>query len=199
MEVKVLFSGKLNCISIHPSALHFYRIDFWKKLYQEEKQILLQQYKREMEVYKERKFNAYKELECVHYGLEDIARKQREESEQHYLEKVDSVKSKVCSNLYLLKAKLHLTECVVRARLENHNFLHKILAIGPCMLGQATNDALSKTAFVTFLTIAVHCIEHVKALLNGIDQEFFQFAIADVLRHDGQHAVLVREVFSVRL
>lgn len=48
-----------------------------------------------MDSYKERKFRAHKELECLHYGLESIADDQRQLAENKHLEKVDNIKSKV--------------------------------------------------------------------------------------------------------
>lgn len=76
-------------------ALHADRVCFWRSQYEHEKRILLQQYTDEMDQYKDRKFKAHKELECVYYGLENIADRFRDEAETNHQTKIDNIKSKV--------------------------------------------------------------------------------------------------------
>lgn len=75
--------------------LHKHRVIFWRNQYEREKGILLQQYNDEMDLYKDRKFKAHKELECVYYGLEDMADRMRDEAEMIHQNKIDNIKSKV--------------------------------------------------------------------------------------------------------
>lgn len=48
-----------------------------------------------MDSYKNRKFRAHKELECVYYALQARNDAEREEDEKMHLEKIDDIKSKV--------------------------------------------------------------------------------------------------------
>lgn len=79
-------------------ALHSDRVSFWRNQYEREKHILLQQYNAEMDQYKDRKFKAHKELECVYYGLENMADRHRDEAELNHQKKIDNIKSKVREN-----------------------------------------------------------------------------------------------------
>lgn len=49
----------------------------------------------EMSMYKERKLGAFKQLECVFYGLEDRTEKADAQADEEQLRKVDNVKSEV--------------------------------------------------------------------------------------------------------
>lgn len=75
--------------------LHSDRVNFWLGQYEREKKILLSQYGEEMDQYKDRKFKAHKELECVYYGLENIAEKEKDQAEIDHQKKIDNIKSKV--------------------------------------------------------------------------------------------------------
>lgn len=75
--------------------MHADRLNFWTVAYENEKKLLLQQYTDEMDSYKERKFRAHKELECVHYGLEALANERQKLIGEKQEEKVYEIKSKV--------------------------------------------------------------------------------------------------------
>lgn len=77
--------------------MHADRLSFWTVAYENEKKLLLQQYNDEMDSYKERKFRAHKELECVHYGLEALADERHKLANEKHEEKVYEIKSKVSS------------------------------------------------------------------------------------------------------
>lgn len=79
-------------------GLHSDRLVYWTNQYEEEKQILLNQYASEMERYKDRKFRAQKELECVYYAMESANEAQIKQNEQEQMAKTDEIKSQV-SNL----------------------------------------------------------------------------------------------------
>jgi hypothetical protein len=84
-------------------VLHSDRVNFWLGQYEREKKILLYQYGEEMDQYKDRKFKAHKELECVYYGLENIAEKEKKQAEIDHQTKIDNIKSKVtdlCITIY---------------------------------------------------------------------------------------------------
>lgn len=68
---------------------------YWTQQYEREKGVLLSQYETEMESYKDRKFRAHKELECVFYALESENEVQKTQDESDRLKKIDEVKSKV--------------------------------------------------------------------------------------------------------
>lgn len=55
----------------------------------------------EMESYKEKKFKAHKELECVFYALQSENDAQKEQDEKNQLDKIDEVKSKVNETKFL--------------------------------------------------------------------------------------------------
>ena len=77
--------------------MHGERLAYWTTQYENEKKILLDQYEKEIESYKERKFRAYKELECVHYALQSEYDEQQAQDEKEHQEKIDDIKSKVCA------------------------------------------------------------------------------------------------------
>lgn len=79
--------------------MHADRLNFWTVAYENEKKLLLQQYTDEMDSYKERKFRAHKELECVHYGLEALADERQKLIAEKQEEKVYEIKSKVSDRL----------------------------------------------------------------------------------------------------
>lgn len=68
---------------------------YWTHQYENEKNVLLDQYASEMDSYKNRKFQAHKELECVYYALQNQHEAQKEHDEKEHLEKIDDIKSKV--------------------------------------------------------------------------------------------------------
>lgn len=76
-------------------GLHGDRLGYWTHQYENEKQILLNQYASEMDSYKNRKFRAHKELECVYYALQSENDSQEERDEKAHLEKIDDIKSRV--------------------------------------------------------------------------------------------------------
>lgn len=71
-------------------------MSYWTHQYEHEKGVLLSQYETEMANYKDRKFRAHKELECVFYALENEHEAQTMQDELRHLNKIDEVKSKVC-------------------------------------------------------------------------------------------------------
>lgn len=75
--------------------MHGDRLAYWTHQYENEKQVLLDQYAEEMESYKARKFRAHKELECVFYALESQNESEIQNDEQEHQEKIDDIKSKV--------------------------------------------------------------------------------------------------------
>lgn len=77
------------------SELHGERLTYWTRQYENEKKILLDQYANEMDSYKNRKFQAHKELECVFYALESENDAQKDRDEKEHLERIDDIKSKV--------------------------------------------------------------------------------------------------------
>lgn len=77
------------------SELHGERLAYWTHQYENEKKVLLDQYASEMDSYKNRKFRAHKELECVFYALQAENEDQNEGDEKKQQEKIDDIKSKV--------------------------------------------------------------------------------------------------------
>lgn len=55
----------------------------------------MNEFHREMSKYKERKLGAYRQLECVFYGLEERSDKDKALAADDQLHKVDNVKSEV--------------------------------------------------------------------------------------------------------
>lgn len=82
----------LNCPS---KGLHSERLSYWTHQYEHEKGILLSQYETEIESYKDRKFRAHKELECVFYALEQENESQIARDETEHMNRIDEVRSKV--------------------------------------------------------------------------------------------------------
>lgn len=74
---------------------------YWTCQYENEKQILLDQYAQEIENYRERKFRAHKELECVYYALQSENDNQKAQDEKEHQEKIDDIKSKARKSTYL--------------------------------------------------------------------------------------------------
>lgn len=91
--------NKTRCNSITYNItfldLHSNRLDYWTYQYEKEKKILFDQYQSEMKTYKERKFKAHKELECVYHSLENKNDTQKMCEEKVHSEKVDIIKSQV--------------------------------------------------------------------------------------------------------
>lgn len=56
---------------------------------------MLTKHNEEMDSYKNRKFRAHNELECVRFGLENVAINEQTEAENHHLNCVDKIKSRV--------------------------------------------------------------------------------------------------------
>lgn len=77
------------------AGLHEERLAYWTCQYENEKQILLDQYAAEIDSYKDRKFRAHKELECVYYALQNQNDTQKAQDEKEHQEKIDDIKSKV--------------------------------------------------------------------------------------------------------
>lgn len=75
-------------------GLHSERLSYWTRQYEHEKGILLGQYEAEMESYKDRKFRAHKELECVFYAIEQKNEAQLARDEMEQLNRIDDVRSK---------------------------------------------------------------------------------------------------------
>lgn len=75
-------------------GLHSERLSYWTRQYEHEKEILLSQYETEMESYKDRKFRAHKELECVFYASENVNEIQVARDQMEHLNRIDEVRSK---------------------------------------------------------------------------------------------------------
>lgn len=108
-------------------AIHKDRVHFLKKWYLDEKHLLLRKYDGEIKIYKAKKFQAQKELECVFYGLAEKANSERKANEEEHLQKKDSLKNSVGIN-FILFAKifsiiLQENRCPF---LKNSNLLNKI-------------------------------------------------------------------------
>lgn len=78
--------------------MHGERLSYWTHQYENEKQVLLNQYAEEMDSYKDRKFRAHKELECIFYALDSQNEFETQKDEIEHQQKIDDIKSKVLSN-----------------------------------------------------------------------------------------------------
>lgn len=163
--------------------MHGERLDFWTKAYGKEKSTLLQQYADEMDSYKDRKFRAHKELECVHHGLEALADQRQKSANEEHDGDVYGCKSKVSSN-----------------ESKHHDVVGEILTIGFGPFRHAIGNGLSRIAFVVLATIVVvHLLEHVETLLNRIDEKLFQLNVTNTARQHCQHFDFVWLIVSIDL
>lgn len=76
-------------------GIHGDRINFWKKAYQSEKKLLLDEYHREIQEYKNSSNQTQSELEHVFCGLQNKTDLQIEMAAEHHLNRMDNVKSGV--------------------------------------------------------------------------------------------------------
>lgn len=76
-------------------GLHSERLKYWSAKYEDKKQVLMEQHATEMKNYREKKFKAHKELECVFYSLQNECDAQKMEEQRKHQHKIDDVKSKV--------------------------------------------------------------------------------------------------------
>lgn len=60
-----------------------------------DKKEVIENYEREMELYKSKKFELQKDLECVFYGLAEKARTDRLRNEEEHMLKKDELKNSV--------------------------------------------------------------------------------------------------------
>lgn len=99
MSYKKTIQHQFQC-ELSYLGLHGDRLSYWTNQYEHEKGVLLNQYEIEMENYKNRKFKAHKELECVFYALQNENDTQTDQDEIEHLQKIDEVKSKVNKQLH---------------------------------------------------------------------------------------------------
>lgn len=163
--------------------MHADRLCFWTIAYENEKKMLLQQYNDEIDSYKEQKFRAHKELECVHYGLEALADERQKLATAKHEEKVYEIKSKV--------------SWTKTENLQNHHIVSEIIAIGFGPFGETIGNRLCHVAFIIATPIAVHVFDHSKTLLNRIDVKLLQLNITNAARQNVQHFEFVRLIVIV--
>lgn len=77
-------------ISLSDDRLHFLR-----RNYEAEKRQILHTYEKDMDGYKEKKFQLQKELESVYYGLAERTLKTTKTAEEEFLQKQDELKNSV--------------------------------------------------------------------------------------------------------
>lgn len=82
---------------------------------------------------------------------------------------------------------------------QNHNIVGEIVTICFGPFRQAVGNRLGRIALIVAPTIVVHVIDHVKALLNRIDEELLQLGVTDAACQNGQHLKFVRLIFAVCL
>lgn len=82
-------------------VIHKDRVHFLRSWYVEEKSHMLKCYDDEIKVYKLKKSDAQKELECVYYGLAEKANAERKTNEEEHLQKKDSLKNSVSMDINL--------------------------------------------------------------------------------------------------
>lgn len=80
-------------------VIHKDRVHFLRSWYLEEKAHRLRHYDDEIKIYKAKKCEAQKELECVYYGLAEKANVERKANEEEHLQKKDSLKNSVSKDI----------------------------------------------------------------------------------------------------
>jgi hypothetical protein len=75
--------------------IHEDRLDFLRKNYEQEKRKMVENYNKEVAVYKDKKFGIQKDLECVFYGLVEKSRLDQKAAEEEHLIKKDEMKNSV--------------------------------------------------------------------------------------------------------
>uniref|UniRef100_A0A182P6I3 Dynein regulatory complex subunit 2 n=1 Tax=Anopheles epiroticus TaxID=199890 RepID=A0A182P6I3_9DIPT len=82
--------------------IHNDRVNFLMELYELDKKEIIENYQREMELYKSKKFELQKDLECVFYGLAEKARTDRIRNEEEHMLKKDELKNSMILKLELI-------------------------------------------------------------------------------------------------
>ncbi|XP_049298255.1 dynein regulatory complex subunit 2 [Anopheles funestus] len=82
--------------------IHNDRVNFLMELYELDKKEIIENYEREMELYKSKKFELQKDLECVFYGLAEKARTDRLRNEEEHMLKKDELKNSMILKLEMI-------------------------------------------------------------------------------------------------
>ncbi|XP_050080494.1 dynein regulatory complex subunit 2 [Anopheles maculipalpis] len=82
--------------------IHNDRVNFLMELYELDKKEVIENYEREMELYKSKKFELQKDLECVFYGLAEKARTDRIRNEEEHMLKKDELKNSMILKLEMI-------------------------------------------------------------------------------------------------
>nr|XP_040235128.2 dynein regulatory complex subunit 2 [Anopheles coluzzii] len=82
--------------------IHNDRVNFLTELYELDKKEIIDNYQREMELYKQKKFELQKDLECVFYGLAEKARTDRLRNEEEHMLKKDELKNSMILKLEMI-------------------------------------------------------------------------------------------------
>ncbi|XP_053670885.1 dynein regulatory complex subunit 2 [Anopheles nili] len=82
--------------------IHNDRVNFLMELYELDKREIIENYQREMELYKSKKFELQKDLECVFYGLAEKARTDRIRNEEEHMLKKDELKNSMILKLEMI-------------------------------------------------------------------------------------------------
>ncbi|XP_052901101.1 dynein regulatory complex subunit 2 [Anopheles moucheti] len=82
--------------------IHNDRVNFLMELYELDKKEIIENYEREMELYKSKKFELQKDLECVFYGLAEKARTDRIRNEEEHMLKKDELKNSMILKLEMI-------------------------------------------------------------------------------------------------
>lgn len=84
-----------NFLTPSTTGIHNDRVNFLVQLYELDKREIIENYEREMDLYKGKKFGLQKDLECVFYGLAEKARTDRLRNEEEHMLKKDELKNSV--------------------------------------------------------------------------------------------------------
>uniref|UniRef100_A0A182MYN6 Dynein regulatory complex subunit 2 n=1 Tax=Anopheles dirus TaxID=7168 RepID=A0A182MYN6_9DIPT len=82
--------------------IHNDRVNFLMELYELDKKEIIENYEREMDLYKSKKFELQKDLECVFYGLAEKARTDRIRNEEEHILKKDELKNSMILKLEMI-------------------------------------------------------------------------------------------------
>ncbi|XP_058116644.1 dynein regulatory complex subunit 2 [Anopheles ziemanni] len=82
--------------------IHNDRVNFLMQLYELDKRELIENYEREMDLYKSKKFGLQKDLECVFYGLVEKARTDRLRNDEDHMLKKDELKNSMILKLEMI-------------------------------------------------------------------------------------------------
>ncbi|XP_052861859.1 dynein regulatory complex subunit 2 [Anopheles cruzii] len=82
--------------------IHNDRVNFLAQLYELDKREIIENYEREMDLYKGKKFGLQKDLECVFYGLAEKARTDRLRNDEEHMLKKDELKNSMILKLEMI-------------------------------------------------------------------------------------------------